>query len=114
MNLPQVVSEAEWQAPREKLLAREKEATRARDALAAERRRLPMVKIEKEHSRSAGGAGVISSGRHALAMDDERASHLPAHRRSLRKRSSRRGTEPRRLRRCFFCAATCNDAVDAS
>jgi predicted dithiol-disulfide oxidoreductase (DUF899 family) len=49
MNLPQVVSEAEWQAAREKLLAKEKEATRARDALAAERRRQPMVRIDKEY-----------------------------------------------------------------
>jgi predicted dithiol-disulfide oxidoreductase (DUF899 family) len=49
VNLPTVVSEAEWQAARERLLAKEKEATRARDALAAERRRLPMVEIEKEY-----------------------------------------------------------------
>ena len=49
MNLPEVVSEAEWQAAREKLLAKEKAATRARDTLAAERRRLPMVPIEKEY-----------------------------------------------------------------
>ena len=49
MNLPPVVSPAEWQAAREKLLAKEKEATRARDALAAERRRLPMVEIDKEY-----------------------------------------------------------------
>ena len=37
MNLPPVVSQAEWQAAREALLAKEKESTRARDALAAER-----------------------------------------------------------------------------
>src|SRR5919201_456144 len=49
MNLPPVVSPAEWQAAREKLLAKEKEATRARDALAADRRRLPMVEIDKEY-----------------------------------------------------------------
>ena len=35
MNLPPVVSQAEWQAAHEKLLVKEKEATRARDALAA-------------------------------------------------------------------------------
>ena len=39
----------EWLAARLELLAKEKEATRARDALAAERRRLPMVRIEKEY-----------------------------------------------------------------
>ena len=49
MNLPPVVSEAEWQAAREALLAKEKEATRVRDALAAERRRLPMVRIENDY-----------------------------------------------------------------
>jgi len=49
MNLPQVVSRDEWQAAREELLVKEKEATRARDALAAERRRLPMVRIEKDY-----------------------------------------------------------------
>jgi predicted dithiol-disulfide oxidoreductase (DUF899 family) len=49
LNLPPVVSAAEWQAAREKLLVKEKEATRARDALAAERRRLPRVEIEKQY-----------------------------------------------------------------
>jgi predicted dithiol-disulfide oxidoreductase (DUF899 family) len=49
MNLPPVVSEAEWQAAHEELLAKEKEATRARDALAAERRRQPMVRIDKDY-----------------------------------------------------------------
>jgi predicted dithiol-disulfide oxidoreductase (DUF899 family) len=49
INLPRVVSQAEWEAAREELLAREKEATRARDALAAERRRQPMVQIEKDY-----------------------------------------------------------------
>ncbi len=43
MSLPAVVSEADWKAARDELLAREKEATRALDALAAERRRLPIV-----------------------------------------------------------------------
>jgi predicted dithiol-disulfide oxidoreductase (DUF899 family) len=38
MTLPEVVSEAEWRAAREELLVKEKEATRALDALAAERR----------------------------------------------------------------------------
>jgi predicted dithiol-disulfide oxidoreductase (DUF899 family) len=47
--LPPVVSQAEWQAARDALLVKEKAATRARDALAAERRRLPMVRIEKDY-----------------------------------------------------------------
>ena len=48
-NLPSVVSPAEWQAALGSLRAKEKEATRARDALAAERRRLPIVRIEKDY-----------------------------------------------------------------
>lgn len=47
--LPRIVSQAEWQAAHETLLAKEKAATRARDALAAERRRQPMVRIDKDY-----------------------------------------------------------------
>ena len=43
---PPIVSQAEWQAARDALLVKEKAATRARDALAAERRRLPMTPID--------------------------------------------------------------------
>jgi len=49
VNLPNVVSPAEWQAAGKNLLAKEKESTRARDTLAAERRRLPMVQIDKNY-----------------------------------------------------------------
>jgi predicted dithiol-disulfide oxidoreductase (DUF899 family) len=49
MELPNVVSPAEWQAALDEHRAKEKAATRARDALAAERRRLPMVRIEKDY-----------------------------------------------------------------
>jgi predicted dithiol-disulfide oxidoreductase (DUF899 family) len=47
--LPPVVSEAEWRRAHDALMAQEKVATRARDALAAERRRQPMVGIEKPY-----------------------------------------------------------------
>jgi predicted dithiol-disulfide oxidoreductase (DUF899 family) len=47
MNTPPIVSPEEWKAAREKLLAKEKELTRARDALAAERRRMPWLAVEK-------------------------------------------------------------------
>jgi predicted dithiol-disulfide oxidoreductase (DUF899 family) len=47
--LPKIVSQKVWQAAHEKLLAKEKAATRKRDALAAERRRQPMVEIEKDY-----------------------------------------------------------------
>jgi predicted dithiol-disulfide oxidoreductase (DUF899 family) len=48
MRLPPVVSAEEWEAAHEKLLAKEKEATQARDALAAGRRRQPMVRFDKD------------------------------------------------------------------
>jgi predicted dithiol-disulfide oxidoreductase (DUF899 family) len=49
MNLPPVVSAEEWQVARDALLVKEKEATRGRDALAAERRRLPRVHVDKDY-----------------------------------------------------------------
>lgn len=47
--LPPIVSLEEWQLAQERMLAMEKQATRARDALAAERRRQPMVRIGKDY-----------------------------------------------------------------
>lgn len=49
MELPNVVSAAEWRAAIDDIRAKEKAETRRRDALAAERRRLPMVGIEKDY-----------------------------------------------------------------
>ncbi|MET9115164.1 DUF899 domain-containing protein [Streptomyces longwoodensis] len=49
MSLPEVVSRAQWRAAREELLLKEKAATRARDALNAQRRRLPMVEVDEEY-----------------------------------------------------------------
>jgi predicted dithiol-disulfide oxidoreductase (DUF899 family) len=48
-SYPPIVSREEWQRARAQLLIKEKAATRAHDALAAERRRLPMVGIEKDY-----------------------------------------------------------------
>jgi predicted dithiol-disulfide oxidoreductase (DUF899 family) len=50
MNTPPVVSAEEWQNARDALLVKEKEHTRARDALAAERRRMPWLAVDKEYS----------------------------------------------------------------
>ena len=50
MNTPQIVSPEEWEAARQQLLVKEKEHTRAGDALAAERRRMPMVAVEKDYA----------------------------------------------------------------
>jgi predicted dithiol-disulfide oxidoreductase (DUF899 family) len=49
MNTPPTVSAQEWEAAREQLLAKEKELTRARDALAAERRRMPRMAVDKSY-----------------------------------------------------------------
>ena len=43
------MSPQEWEAAREQLLVKEKEVTRARDALAAQRRRMPWMAVEKEY-----------------------------------------------------------------
>jgi predicted dithiol-disulfide oxidoreductase (DUF899 family) len=46
----QVVSQEEWLASRKALLSKEKEFTRLRDRLSAERRELPWVKVDKEYA----------------------------------------------------------------
>ena len=46
---PKIVSREEWLVARKKLMAREKQLTRERDAVAAERRRLPWVKVKKNY-----------------------------------------------------------------
>ncbi len=45
-----VVSAEEWEAARQKLLVKEKELTRTRDALAAQRRRMPWQAVEREYA----------------------------------------------------------------
>jgi predicted dithiol-disulfide oxidoreductase (DUF899 family) len=50
VNTPPVVSAQEWEAARQQLLVKEKALTRARDALAAERRRMPWLAVEKAYA----------------------------------------------------------------
>ena len=50
MKTPSIVSRQEWEAARQQLLVKEKALTRARDALAAERRRMPWLAVEKEYA----------------------------------------------------------------
>jgi predicted dithiol-disulfide oxidoreductase (DUF899 family) len=73
MSLPKVVSREEWVAARKELLKKEKEATRARDALNAERRRLPMVEIHKQYVFEGpdGRASLLDlfEGRRQLIVD---------------------------------------------
>ena len=49
MDMPPIVSPQEWETAREAMLVREKELTRARDALAAERRRMPRMAVTKDY-----------------------------------------------------------------
>src|SRR6059058_5025005 len=49
MKTPPIVTPQEWQAARERMLVKEKELTRARDALAAQRRRMPWLPVEKDY-----------------------------------------------------------------
>jgi predicted dithiol-disulfide oxidoreductase (DUF899 family) len=73
MSLPEVVSREQWLVARKKLLVREKEVTRERDALNAERRRLPMVEIEKDYVFEGpdGEASLLDlfEGRRQLIVD---------------------------------------------
>ena len=59
MQLPPIVSEEEWRRSHDALLAKEKEATRARDALAAERRRQPMTEYSADYAFE-GPDGVVT------------------------------------------------------
>ena len=59
MKTPPIVSPQEWDAAREELLVEEKKLTRARDALAAKRRRMPWMAVEKEY-RFDGPEGPVS------------------------------------------------------
>jgi predicted dithiol-disulfide oxidoreductase (DUF899 family) len=50
VSLPEIVSGQEWLAARKQLLAREKELMRQQDGLNADRRRLPMVRVDKDYA----------------------------------------------------------------
>jgi predicted dithiol-disulfide oxidoreductase (DUF899 family) len=50
MKTPPIVSPQEWNAAREQMLVREKALMRARDALVAERRRMPWMAVEKKYA----------------------------------------------------------------
>ena len=49
MNTPPIVSAQEWTAAHQELLVKEKEVMRAHDALAAQRRRMPWLAVDKEY-----------------------------------------------------------------
>ena len=86
MKMPPVVSPQEWKGAREELLVKEKELTHARDALAAERRRMPRMAVEKDY-RFEGLNGPVSlldlfEGRRQLIISASFSS--PASRAGLR------------------------------
>jgi predicted dithiol-disulfide oxidoreductase (DUF899 family) len=70
--MPPIVSAQEWEAARQELLVKEKELTRARDALAARRRRMPWLAVEREYTFEgpAGTAGLadLFEGRRQLIV----------------------------------------------
>ncbi|MCM1974876.1 MULTISPECIES: DUF899 domain-containing protein [Streptomyces] len=72
MSLPEIVSRAQWRAAREELLVKEEAVARAREALNAERRRLPMVEVETEYVFEGGDgkAGLLDlfEGRRQLIV----------------------------------------------
>ena len=72
MQTPPVVTPEEWEQARQKLLVREKEVTRARDALAAERRRMPWTAVEADYEFEgpAGRASLLDlfDGRRQLVV----------------------------------------------
>jgi predicted dithiol-disulfide oxidoreductase (DUF899 family) len=72
VQMPPIVSPQEWAAAREELLAQEKELTRARDALAARRRRMPRMAVEKSYRFDGpnGPAGLLDlfGGRRQLIV----------------------------------------------
>src|SRR6202163_2734885 len=59
MNTPPIVSQEEWEAARQQLLLKEKALTRSRDALAAERRRMPWTAVDKKYEFD-GPKGKVS------------------------------------------------------
>jgi predicted dithiol-disulfide oxidoreductase (DUF899 family) len=72
MQTPPVVTPEEWEQARQQLLIREKEVTRARDALAAERRRMPWTAVETDYEFEgpAGRASLLDlfDGRRQLVV----------------------------------------------
>jgi predicted dithiol-disulfide oxidoreductase (DUF899 family) len=49
MKTPAIVSKQEWETARQQMLVKEKAFTRSRDALAAERRRMPWMAVDKKY-----------------------------------------------------------------
>src|SRR5581483_11699927 len=72
MKTPPIVSAQEWEAARQQMLVKEKAFTRSRDALAAERRRMPWMPVEKKNAFEGpnGTVGLLDlfEGRRQLVL----------------------------------------------
>jgi predicted dithiol-disulfide oxidoreductase (DUF899 family) len=72
MSFPRIATREEWLAARTELLAKEKELTRQRDALSAERRNLPMVEVAQDYQFDGPDGTVrladLFEGRHQLII----------------------------------------------
>lgn len=103
MSLPEIVTREEWLAARKELLAKEKELTRARDRLNAGRRRLPMVKVDKDYVLEGpdGQVGLLDmfEGRRQLVIHHFMWSYDD-------------GVEHPREVGCPSCSATADDIGD--
>ncbi len=62
MKTPPIVSAEEWEAAHQQLLVEEKKLTRARDALAAKRRRMPWLPVEKAYEFDGPEGRVTPAG----------------------------------------------------
>jgi len=80
MQLPRVVAREEWLAARKRLLIQEKQATRARDALNAARRGLPMVRVDKDYQFEGPALRVEAAGAPAR---ESRSDPRPAQKETL-------------------------------
>jgi predicted dithiol-disulfide oxidoreductase (DUF899 family) len=72
MKTPPIVSPQEWETARQQMLVKEKAFTRSRDALAAERRRMPWLAVEKQYTFAGpeGNASLLDlfAGRRQLIL----------------------------------------------
>src|SRR5258708_7621049 len=72
MHTAPIVSPQKWAAAREKMLVKEKAVLRARDALAAERRRMPWMAVEKAYAfdgpKGKASLSDLFEGRHQLIV----------------------------------------------
>jgi hypothetical protein len=97
MHTPPIVSAQEWEAARQKLLVKEKALSHARDALAAERRRMPWLAVEKKYEFDGPLAAATDGAqpppqfdplRDSLARDEARAIYAPEGSRAVRSSST--------------------------